>query len=101
MTAPLYADRRRARSFGEDAALYDRVRPRYPDALFDLILEDRPGQVLDVGCSTGIASRQLAERGCDVLGIEPDLRMAALARSSGIAVELATFESWEPKARRF
>jgi len=35
------------------------------------------------------------------LGIEPDERMAAVARAHGLAVEVASFESWEPAARSF
>ena len=36
--------------------------------------------VLDVGCGTGIASRQMAERGAKVLGVELAPRMAEIAR---------------------
>jgi SAM-dependent methyltransferase len=57
--------------------------------------------VLDVGAGTGIASMQLIERGADVLAVEPDTRMAAVAQAKGIPVENATFEQWEPAGRRF
>ena len=57
--------------------------------------------MLDVGCGTGIAARLLRERGCDVLGVEPDPRMAAFARSTGLEVEQARFEEWDPRGRRF
>jgi len=36
-----------------------------------------------------------------VLGVEPDSRMAAVARAHGIRVEVATFEAWDPAGRRF
>ena len=39
--------------------------------------------------------------GCRVLGIEPDARMADFARGSGIEVEVATFEAWDPRGRTF
>jgi SAM-dependent methyltransferase len=97
----LHTNRTRAGSFGDDAELYDRVRPSYPPALIKRIMRDRPATVLDVGCGTGKASRLFADRGVEVLGIEPDPRMAAIARRHGLAVEVATFEDWEPKGRTF
>jgi SAM-dependent methyltransferase len=87
-------------SFGGEAALYDRARPSYPDELIDDLVALKPGRVLDVGCGTGKVARLLAARGCDVLGVEPDSRMADVARSHGIRVEVATFEAWEPTGRR-
>jgi SAM-dependent methyltransferase len=57
--------------------------------------------VLDVGCGTGIVAALLAERGCRVLGVEPDERMAAVARSKGLDVEVAHFERWADAGRRF
>ena len=62
--------------------------------MLDDLLADRPERVLDVGCGTGIVSALLAHRGADVLGIEPDPRMAAVARAKGLAVEVARFEEW-------
>ncbi|AVT35220.1 bifunctional 2-polyprenyl-6-hydroxyphenol methylase/3-demethylubiquinol 3-O-methyltransferase UbiG [Plantactinospora sp. BB1] len=91
-----------AESFGTDPERYDRTRPRYPDALVERIVAASPGpEVLDVGCGTGTASRQLQAAGCTVLGVEPDARMAEFARRTGIEVEVATFETWEPAGRRF
>jgi SAM-dependent methyltransferase len=88
-------------SFGGEAALYDRARPSYPDELIDDLVALKPERVLDVGCGTGKVARLLAARGCDVLGVEPDPRMAGVARSGGIRVEVATFEAGEPTGRRF
>jgi len=104
----LYRERSRAESFGAVAELYDRVRPSYPPAMVDALLVraerpdvDPPRRVLDVGCGTGIASRQLAARGCEVLGVEIDERMARLARARGVRVEVAQFERWKPDGRTF
>jgi hypothetical protein len=36
-----------------------------------------------------------------VLGVEPDARMAAFARGSGVEVEVATFEAWDAAGRAF
>jgi SAM-dependent methyltransferase len=101
----LFQDRSRAESFGADAERYDRARPTYPDELIDLVLNglapDRPVEVLDVGCGTGIAGRLFTARGCRVLGVEPDARMAAVARGHGLRVEEGTFETWAPDSRTF
>jgi SAM-dependent methyltransferase len=72
------------------AAGYDRFRPTYPDSLFDF-LETLPGcekrgVVADVGCGTGISSRQLAARGWRVVGVEPNADMRAVAEMAANAV---------------
>jgi len=97
----LHEDRRRAESFGADAERYDRARPTYPAALIDALVADRPGRVLDVGCGTGRVARLFADRGCDVVGVEPDRRMAAVARRHGTIVEDGSFEQWDPRHRAF
>jgi SAM-dependent methyltransferase len=91
-----------AESFGADAARYDRARPSYPRALVDRIVAVSPGtRVVDVGCGTGIAARLFQAAGCEVLGVDPDPRMAELARRGGLQVEVATFEAWDPEGREF
>ncbi len=61
-----------------------------------------PGRrVVDVGCGTGIAARLFRAAGCEILGVDPDARMADVARQSGPEVEVATFETWEPAGRQF
>ncbi|MEV1026375.1 class I SAM-dependent methyltransferase [Streptomyces sp. NPDC050264] len=91
-----------AESFGTDPARYDRSRPRYPGALVRRIAASAPGpELLDVGCGTGIASRQFREAGCTVLGVDVDARMAAFARDQGCTVEVAAFETWDAAGRTF
>lgn len=100
--APLHTARRMAESFGVDPQRYDDARPPYPADLVARIVERSPGRaVLDVGCGTGIAARQLLAAGCAVLGVEPDPRMARFARAHGVEVEEATFEAWDPAGRTF
>jgi len=77
------------------------VRPSYPAELLDDVLSTGAVDVLDVGCGTGIASRLLAARGCRVLGVEPDPRMAAVALAGGTDVEVAAIEEWDPRGRTF
>lgn len=66
--------------FGEAAAVYDRVRPRYPDAVYDWLQEaiSTPGRCADVGAGTGIFGTGLRERGWSVIGIDPDADLLAL-----------------------
>ncbi len=73
--------------FSATVSDYERTRPDYPEALFDWLLEDTglaPGDlVVDVGCGTGIATRQLAARGLRVIGADPNEAMLAAARRVG------------------
>jgi 2-polyprenyl-3-methyl-5-hydroxy-6-metoxy-1,4-benzoquinol methylase len=73
-----------AESFGADAERYERTRPAYPQEMVDAIITASPGRrVLDVGIGTGISARPFLQRGCRVLGVESDERMAQVARRSG------------------
>lgn len=98
--AELHEDRRRALSFGAIADDYDRLRPRYADVTVDAIAAGATSAV-DVGAGTGILTRQLRDRGLDVLAVEPDAAMADLARASGVEAEVATFEEWDARGRTF
>jgi len=91
-----------AESFGADPERYDRLRPSYPAPMVDAILADTLGpDLLDVGCGTGIAARLFQQAQCNVLGVEPDPRMADFARRRGLAVEVARFEEWGRAGRTF
>ena len=105
-----HTNRRRAESFGDDAAQYDAVRPGYPEAMLDELLalaadgldsSERPLEVLDVGIGTGKLGLPIRRRGHQVLGVEPDDRMAQVAREHGLSVEVATLEGWDPAGRSF
>jgi SAM-dependent methyltransferase len=94
--------RQAAESFGSDPERYDRARPRYPDVLIERIAAAAAGGlVLDVGVATGIVARQFQAAGCQVLGVDPDARLADFARRSGVEVEVSTFEAWEAAGRVF
>jgi SAM-dependent methyltransferase len=89
-------------SFGDDAEQYDRARPSYPAAAVDAAIDGVDiRRVLDVGCGTGIASQLFLDRGCEVVGVEPDERMAAVAHRRGVKVDVAPFETWTAPADRF
>ncbi|MEU4951633.1 class I SAM-dependent methyltransferase [Streptomyces lavendulae] len=75
----------RALAFDRAADAYAAYRPQYPAAVFETV-EEFSGRrlagarVADVGTGTGIAARQLRERGALVVGVEPGAGMAAQFR---------------------
>lgn len=96
-------DRLRTRArFDSVAAVYDRVRPGYPPALFTDLAELAgvgPGtRVLEIGCGTGQASVPIAALGADLLAVELGPRLAALAAAKIGAdrVVTADFDTWRP-----
>jgi SAM-dependent methyltransferase len=68
------------------AALYDRHRPRPPEALLDALCRyarrERPALVVDLGCGTGLSTRAWAGRAARVVGIEPNVAMLAHAEAA-------------------
>jgi hypothetical protein len=95
-------DRERRTVFGEEADLYDAVRPGYPEALIDdVVAAAGPGPALEVGAGTGKATVALAARGLELTCLEPDPRMAARLRRNvtGARVIDTTFEAWTPDRR--
>jgi SAM-dependent methyltransferase len=99
------ADRERlAATFDSAAALYERVRPEYPPALYEHLLEvtglQAPAPLLEVGCATGKATLPLARLGFRITALEPGAALAEAARANlaGYEVDVveARFEDWEP-----
>ncbi|WP_127479720.1 class I SAM-dependent methyltransferase [Nocardioides pantholopis] len=72
--------------FERMAAEYARARPPYPPPLYEALSEVGvigPGRrVLEVGAGAGLATRELARRGCAVVALEPGPELASLARRS-------------------
>lgn len=66
---------------------YDRGRPAYPDALYDELGPFDGLRVVEVGAGTGIATRQLLERGANVVAF--DAGPAVLAQAKARTPELA------------
>ena len=86
--------RRQASSFGAAAAAYERGRPPYPAEAVDWLLPEGASRVLDLGAGTGKLTRQLCDRGLDVIAVEPSEGMRAqLARAvPGAAVHAGSAE---------
>lgn len=78
--------RKRSRDMDAEAVAYDRYRPRYPNDLFDDIVELgelKPGaKTIEIGAGTGIATGPLISRGLQVIAIEPGPAMSAIAAGS-------------------
>jgi SAM-dependent methyltransferase len=71
--------------FGKTAHDYGRHRAGFPEAFFDRLFSLRwvtfGAKVLDLGTGTGTIARGLAERGCEVTGLDPaPLMLAEAAR---------------------
>lgn len=97
MTSSAASPREQRLIFGEVAEAYDARRPSYPKGLIDDVLAytglDEPSMrpaasplhkgtrsSIEVGAGTGKASVLFAERGIELVCIEPSAEMAAIAR---------------------
>jgi SAM-dependent methyltransferase len=79
--------------FGSVAGLYAAARPGYPDDLYERLAELAGRRlngalVADVGAGTGIAARQLRDRGARVVAIEPSRGMIAELAASSAGVQV-------------
>lgn len=70
---------------------YDRGRPSYPSGVYDVLGALDGLSVLDVGAGTGIATRQLLERGAQVIALDAGERMLtrAVANAPGLPAVVA------------
>ena len=86
----------RARAFDEWADDYERYRPGYPSALFDLIAArltlPADAVVVDLGAGTGKVARAAAARGWRVTAVDPGERMLEVlerrSRAEGVEIEV-------------
>lgn len=84
--------------FGDDPAAYERGRPEYPAALYD-VLRERCGlgprsRVFEIGAGTGIATRRLlALEPAQLSAVEPDPRLARHLRDTLDSSALRVVES--------
>ncbi|WP_328998370.1 class I SAM-dependent methyltransferase [Kribbella sp. NBC_00709] len=86
-------------TFGEDAELYDRVRPTYPPELFDELagLVGEHPKVLEIGPGTGQATAAMVARGWPVTAVElsPGLADVLRRKFPMIDVLVADFDTWD------
>ncbi|WP_427895397.1 class I SAM-dependent methyltransferase [Kribbella sp. GL6] len=86
-------------TFGEDAELYDRVRPTYPRELFDDLARavgPHP-RVLEIGPGTGQATAAMLARGWNITAVElsPGLAEVLRRKYPALDVVVADFDTWE------
>ncbi len=66
--------------------LYDQVRPRYPDALFEVLIEQtelrRGSKLLEIGPGPGTATEPMAELGYAITAVERSAEMTKAARNN-------------------
>ena len=87
-------------TFGEDAELYDRVRPTYPRELFDDLARQVGAEhprVLEIGPGTGQATAAMVERGWNVTALElsPGLSEVLRRKYPTIEIIVADFDTWD------
>jgi ubiquinone/menaquinone biosynthesis C-methylase UbiE len=69
--------------FSDRVENYIKYRPHYPDAAIDHVMQlgrlNNNSVIADIGSGTGISAEPLLQRGCTVIGIEPNDAMRAAA----------------------
>ena len=97
-------------TFDQDASLYEKVRPGYPNALFEDIIKfskiTDDGKVLEIGCGTAQATLPFAERGYAIHCIELGANLAAIAKRKlsaypKVQVSVGNFEEYPLEKRTF
>jgi SAM-dependent methyltransferase len=90
--------------FAAQAVHYDRYRPRYPESVFDDIVELAnlaPGaRAIEIGAGTGIATAPLVDRDLEVTAIEPAAALATVVESKladRVQIVVSRFEDFLPK----
>ncbi|MGA3150728.1 MAG: class I SAM-dependent methyltransferase [Candidatus Saccharimonadales bacterium] len=70
--------------FDKEAAYYDRLRPGYPEQLFDILAAEThlhpSSRLLEIGPGTGQATIPMAKRGYSLTAVEPGPQLADIAR---------------------
>jgi SAM-dependent methyltransferase len=88
------------RRFSVRVGAYERYRPSYPAEVAALAERQcglRAGHaVADIGCGTGLLARLFLDRGCEVLGIEPNPEMRDAGRKA--LAGLARFHAIDGRA---
>ncbi len=96
-------------SFDKIARNYDRYRPSYPAALIDHIEQtaqlNPQSRLLEIGCGPGKATLLFAERGYEILCIEPGANLIKVAaeKLAGYPVAFVNclFEDWQVVRQAF
>jgi SAM-dependent methyltransferase len=86
------------------ADVYSKCRPGYPDEAIEWVINHcgltPPAVLVDIGCGTGISSRLFAQRGVQVIGIEPNAEMRARAESEPPSPQAAALSYHDGRAEQ-
>ncbi|MEM8534632.1 MAG: class I SAM-dependent methyltransferase [Chloroflexota bacterium] len=102
--------KQRSETFDEVAQLYDAVRPSYPDALFEAIVElaqlPDDAHILEIGAGTGKATLPFARRGYAMHCLEPGANLVSVLTRNvceypKVTVEPVSFEGWSLRENSF
>ena len=86
------------------AEAYHQVRPRYPQALIDRVVEiaqlSSHSTLLEVGCGPAIATPAFAALGCRIVCVEPNPDFYCLAQQTcspypNVELQNCSFEEWQ------
>jgi SAM-dependent methyltransferase len=97
-------------SFDQVAADYDAVRPGYPTALVNDLIDfarlPPDGRILEIGCGTGRATMPFARRGYPMVCLDIGSELAALARVNcqaypNVQIHVTSFEDWHAEPHMF
>lgn len=92
------------------AATYQQVRPRYPQALIDRVIDiaqlSADSTVLEVGCGPAIATPAFAAIGCHMICVEPNPDFCGLAQQTcepylNVEIQNCSFEEWKLEPGQF
>lgn len=92
------------------AEAYQQVRPRYPQALIDQVVEiaqlSSDSTLLELGCGPAIATPAFAAIGCQMVCIEPNPDFYRLAQQSckpypNVEIQNCLFEEWALEPEKF
>lgn len=92
------------------AEAYNQVRPRYPQALIDRVVEiaqlSSDSSILEVGCGPAIATPAFATLGCRMVCIEPNPDFYHLAQQNcqsypNVEIQNCSFEEWTLEPETF
>lgn len=92
------------------ATAYQQVRPRYPQAIIDRVIEvtqlSADSSLLEVGCGPAIATPAFAKLGCQMLCVEPNPDFYRLAQQTcesypNVELKNCSFEEWQLEPQRY
>jgi SAM-dependent methyltransferase len=96
--------------YSSAAEAYDKVRPLYPQALVQQVVEIAQlfseSTLLEVGCGPGTATVAFAELGCAMTCLEPNPDFYAIALQNcspypRVNIQNTSFEEWQPEGQTF